>query len=452
MRYPRRKGYNSLDELYVEQDGISWYWRLAALAASWMILGGYLILPSTFDSDPELRFSKGVLAVLIAILLTCGYSLTVLLWFLVPSWLFQSESIFYPALCSSALGLLGTLYAFASSPRYTFSSAAGITVALSSSSTAIYAILLVWVQRKIARVRSSASLYRVGHVEIPRGISRDGRESQASTTGLTQSLWHEPTSSTQVTWEEPPAPITQRSVQDSAYYKNWLQNMHPTAVRNPSIHTRASFQSLQRSPSPERQPQGYYDPTSTTTTVGGSIYNGVSTASVPPSPFPLTEEDLVNQQMARLLLKTGESTPGNESQSTFRIDWRTDDDDEEDPAQRGIQMRTRTGSGSRLIPPTKIAASAVTQGIRGAGSSKSMRAPSGGEASRVVKSSPFRGGDSARDGDVERGRVEAPRGAGLGIERARSREERRKEIEMGNLVASPVPTGKAASNRAMRYG
>lgn len=158
----------------------------------------------------------------------------------------------------------------------------------------------------------------------------------------------------------------------------------------------------------------------------------MTAASTPATPFfPITEDDMVNQQMARLLLQERDRA-GNDQQSTFRIQWPTDDDDEADPAQRGIRMRTRTGSGSRLIPPNRLgaalSAAQAAQGIRPA----QTTAGTGAEASRAARLSPFRGGDSARatDVEVERGRAEAQL---TGVPRSKSREDRRKEIEMGNM-------------------
>jgi hypothetical protein len=102
-----------------------WYWRFIALAASWMILGGYvaqslpktlerssqtnralfryLILPGLYAKDPQLKFSTAVLSVFVVALLTAGYSFTALLCFACRSERFQAESIFlYDFLCSLA--------------------------------------------------------------------------------------------------------------------------------------------------------------------------------------------------------------------------------------------------------------------------------------------------------------------------------------------------------------
>lgn len=401
-----------------------------------MILGGYLILPSSFDTDPELRFSKAALVVIVVALLVVGYITTAVLFFVVPSWLFRSENILYPALCSSALGLLGNLYAFASSPRYEFTGAAGAAVALTCTSTAIYAVLLVWIQRRIGRVREGVAYHqsRISVTDIP----PDGRDSQASTVHLFQ-----------------PA-------NDPSYYRNYLANMHPTAVRNPSLNARASFQSLHqtRSPSPPLHPQQqYYDPTSTTvsatpthlppesqTHYPSSIHTTGSIHSVPPpttSPLPIGEDELVSQQMARLLLNTRDPRPSPDSGSTFRIDWRTDDEDSP-TADTAIQLRARSGSGSRLVPPGRLASAVQIGPPPAPGHAK--KDSGGRSAALLARMSPFRGGDRTRknaaDAEVERGRSAAITAGEQ--PRAKSRDERRREIELGMIGASmegrPLPS------------
>lgn len=59
-----------------------------------MVLGGYMIFPAAYDSDPKLRFSMTVLSVFIVALLTAGYSFTALLCFACRNWLFQAEAVF----------------------------------------------------------------------------------------------------------------------------------------------------------------------------------------------------------------------------------------------------------------------------------------------------------------------------------------------------------------------
>ncbi|KAL2356892.1 hypothetical protein BJ546DRAFT_1058513 [Cryomyces antarcticus] len=154
---PRALDYKTLDGLNREKDEVASYWRLIAFAASWMILGGYLTLPATFDNDPKLRVGKSVLSIFAVALLTAGYSFTALLCFACRSWLFQLEAIFLPALASCTLGLLTILYSFLVSSRYVWNVAAVLATIISSLSAVIYGILLLYTHRKISLVRTQAS-------------------------------------------------------------------------------------------------------------------------------------------------------------------------------------------------------------------------------------------------------------------------------------------------------
>ncbi|KAF2461800.1 hypothetical protein BDY21DRAFT_359854 [Lineolata rhizophorae] len=152
MRFRPRSYRASHSWDYNTEQDVVWYWRFIALLASWMILGGYLIFPATYDTDPRLRFSRAVLSVFIVVLLVAGYAFTALLVFALPRHLaFHTESVFLPALTSSALGLLTVFYAFASSTRFDWTTGAVLQTALAAFSTLVYAVLLLFTQRRRAR-------------------------------------------------------------------------------------------------------------------------------------------------------------------------------------------------------------------------------------------------------------------------------------------------------------
>jgi len=279
-----------------------------------MILGGYLILPATYDSDPKLRFSDAVLDVFVGALLTAGYSFTGLLCFACPNWIFQAEAVFLPSLTSSALGVLTIVYNFASSNRYQFNTGAIIAIALSVTSTFLYGLLLLWTYRKIARVRKTQTNSRAANM-----------------------------------WQENP------------FYANFLANMYPTA-RTPSEGP------------------------------------------------PLTEEEMVNQQMAALLKKGDPGPSPDASQSTFRIDM---PEEREDTAYR---PQNRATLAPEVMTMPRIARS--------------------GEREREAERQQQRGIWGRRFGREERGRTVARESPDE--ERAKSREERRREIEMGRLGGGAV--------------
>ncbi|CAI6336387.1 unnamed protein product [Periconia digitata] len=226
------KRYINLDQN--ADEGTAWYWRFIAMAASWMILGGYLILPGLYSKEHDLRFSQAVLSVFVVALLTAGYSFTALLCFACRSEVFQAESIFLPALTSSALGLLALAYNFLSSRAYVWNTAAISATVISATSTVMYACLLLWTHRRIVKLKENAS--------------KDS------------SLWSE-----------------------RSYYSNYVANMYPTASRSPSA-----------APA-----------------------------------IPLSEDDRINQQMALLLMNKEPNPSPDASSATFRIDLPDDREERE---------------------------------------------------------------------------------------------------------------------------
>ncbi|KAF1844165.1 uncharacterized protein K460DRAFT_357788 [Cucurbitaria berberidis CBS 394.84] len=179
------KNYIDLSEnRHERREGTPWYWRLIALVASWMILGGYLILPGLYAKDAQLKISQAVLSVFVVALLTAGYSFTALLCFACRNELFQAEGVFLPALVSSAFGLLSIAYNFSLSHAYVWETSAITGTAVSTTATLLYSALLLWTNRRIVKMREQA--------------------------GERANLWSE-----------------------QSYYSNFIQNMYPTAVRTP---------------------------------------------------------------------------------------------------------------------------------------------------------------------------------------------------------------------------
>ncbi|KAK5163451.1 uncharacterized protein LTR77_010633 [Saxophila tyrrhenica] len=107
--------------------------------------------------------------------------------------------------------------------------------------------------------------------------------------------------------------------QDTAFYDNYVQNMWPTSTRSPS-----------HSPQP-----------------GGHTSEAIS------------EEEMQRQQMLMLLNRETPSTTPDLSQSTFRIDWQGQDQDQDDrtPVSGYYEAGTQTsgsGSGSSGYPRSGI--------------------------------------------------------------------------------------------------
>ncbi|CUS10618.1 unnamed protein product [Tuber aestivum] len=103
--------HQSLDELYRELDAIHWGWKLVASCANWMMLAGFVVLPSAFDDDDsKFRIDSNVLRISAVALLLTGYLVTGILCYTFKNLLFQVEAIFIPGLTGSALGMLSTLF------------------------------------------------------------------------------------------------------------------------------------------------------------------------------------------------------------------------------------------------------------------------------------------------------------------------------------------------------
>lgn len=193
----RAQSYRTIDETATDRGAVPWYWRIVAVGTFFMILGGYLMLPSTFDSNAMLRVSKSVIGIFAVALLTAGFSLTALLSFAVRNPLFHADSIFLPSLAACTLGLLTIFYDFLISTRYIWNTPALLVTVAASTTTIVYAALLVYTHRRISTV-------------IVRGPAVPLAPSRPSSIRGGARLW-----------------------QDQAYYDNYIQNMFPASAREP---------------------------------------------------------------------------------------------------------------------------------------------------------------------------------------------------------------------------
>ncbi|KAJ4288399.1 hypothetical protein N0V90_011634 [Kalmusia sp. IMI 367209] len=288
----------------------AWYWRFIALAASWMILCGYLILPGLYAKEPQLRISQAVLSVFVVALLTAGYSFTALLCFACRNEMFQAEAIFLPALTSSALGLLTIAYNFLASKSYVWATAAISGTVISTTSTLLYGVLLLWTHRRIVKLKEHYN-------------------------SRSHNLWSE-----------------------QGYYNNFIQNMYPAAARSPSA----------------------------------------------PPDLPLSEDDRINQQMALLLMQKDNGPSPDASSATFRIDL--PDDQEE---------RHRIANSQELVGTPPVSHAEWNR-------ARSQSRPDSLGETQAWERWQDRGRSTNRPASI---------GARSNHSRAMSREERRREIELG---------------------
>jgi hypothetical protein len=298
-----------------------------------MILGGYLILPTTFDNDPRLRFNRGVLAIIIVALLTGGYSLTGLVWFACPSTLFRLDNIFIPVFSISIFAFCASCYALAASPRYVFSQvSAPTTLALTVASASIYGIFALMMHKSVKKMRQQYD----------------------------QSQWRQSATPMPGVW------------QDQGYYQNPGQTLNPAA----------------------RSPSAVYEP------YASRSLNSFDGGGTMPPRQP-SEEELVNQQMATLLTRQDLGLNTNASRSTFQLEWPQGEEPEVELDGTGRRRQPTFDDSGRLLAPT--------HGGR-------KRSQSAGNATWKKVT-----------------RAVGTNGGGTGHQRAGSRDDRRREIEMNNI-------------------
>ena len=220
-----------------------------------------------------------------------------------------------PALTSSAIGLLTIAYNFLASTANEWGTSAISGTVVSTTSTFLYGMLLLWTHRRIVK-------------------SRERETSRAD------NLYHEP-----------------------RYYSNFAQNMYPAAARSPSA----------------------------------------------PPEVPLTDEDRINQQMALLLMKQDSGTSPDASSATFRIDLPEDH-----------EQRERIANSQELVGTPPISHPEWNR-------ARSQSRPDSLSETQAWERWQDRGRTTDRPASV---------GARSNHSRAMSREERRREIELG--LGGPV--------------
>ncbi|KAF2143378.1 uncharacterized protein K452DRAFT_325937 [Aplosporella prunicola CBS 121167] len=342
--------YMAVNDLNAERDNVAWYWRLIALMASWMILGGYLIIPPLFHSDPKdiLKPSESVVTIFVVALLVAGYAFTGLLCFACKSLVFQAESVFLPSMASSALGLLTVLYSFLAYSYFHWNRSAVAATVLSACMTAVYALLLLVTNRQIARLRTQL-------------------------TGRTSTTWQH---------EQP-------------WYTNYLANMFPS-MRNPDQYSYAG---------PIDNSHTEYQGGSTTT------YN-----------YPVTEDEGMRRHLAMLLRQPDNRPSPDANQSTFQLVLPDNESDNENLSTPNVRRASRRDHVSLSQPLHHPLHQPLQQQV--------PQPPA--QPGRSLWPTHGRNRSSAGvSAEGSRGRTDV-RGAGGEI-RAKSREERRQEIEMGRV-------------------
>ena len=280
----------------------------------------FLILPTAFDKDAQLRFADGIITIVVVALLTGGYSLSALLWFACPSILFRLECIFIPTASACAFGFFAIIWTLISSPRFDATQpACPVSIVLTVLSFTIYCSFAIWLSQHVKKITNP-----------------------------------------------PPWPLSGA----------WQDNSSAYSSSYP-LRSHSEINSI----------------------------NYIPTNDIPPP--VIHEEDPVGQQFTHLLANPNPIPSPEAARETFNIEFPPGGDDDDDAHKRA---RARTLSGSHLSPND-----AIRHGRH--------NSDSGGALSRIGRAIGL--GDRGRTANRE----EQERN-----ERARSREERRRQIEMGPLA------------------
>jgi hypothetical protein len=343
------------------------------------------MLPTTFDSDPQLRFSSGVIIVLVCALLTAGYALTALLYYAVPSPIFRLESLLIPAASASFFGLCAAAWTLVSSPRFDPTlPGCPVTLAITFFSVLVYGTLGWWTSHKIKKITDKK----------PWPVNGSWHDSN--------SAHHASFSSTYPLTAGPPAD------NNGMYYAHPLQDYsHPVQhdYANPVQHDYANPVHDYANPAHDYvHPSIHPSP---------AVHTPIS--EFPPStPAPrVAEQDMVGQQMAGLLTKPTPVPSPDATQQTFHLEWPPGGDDASESPHRTQSQSIGEGSSGQLLSPRDAA--------------RQARSRSGSDSGIPV---------------IRVGTLSSPEDRGRRIkrkqeekeERTRSRDERRREIERNSIT------------------
>lgn len=201
---PKWRPRRTLIDLYNERDQTRWFWRMMANLSTLLIMAGcvkknswewqnanvrlsFLIYPTAFSDSPYLKVDQSATSIVAIILLALGFTVSVTLWFICTSWMFQLDIIFLcvlsplhyfahwkylqltrlifsssPCLSTCVFGLLNITFYLAVHNRATsqWNSSSISAITLASISTLIYAVLSLITFRKIHIVRSRDAMHR----------------------------------------------------------------------------------------------------------------------------------------------------------------------------------------------------------------------------------------------------------------------------------------------------
>lgn len=152
-------------DLYVERDRLPWWLRTGATAASWFVVGGYVMFAKVFAANPDnLKTSRKTLTSLAAFFLLFGYGgLAGAAVRGRRAILFLFDCVLLPTLTASFTGIVVTVFNHALQRQFTIPTPAYIYVPLllSCTTTVATAVVCGLVFRRINLVRKSDNRLRV---------------------------------------------------------------------------------------------------------------------------------------------------------------------------------------------------------------------------------------------------------------------------------------------------
>ncbi|KAH0167928.1 hypothetical protein KCU67_g3696, partial [Aureobasidium melanogenum] len=111
----------------------------------------FLVIPSIFDSEPQLRISKKILGGFGIGLLALGFSLAALSSFCSRSWAFTAEHVLIPCIFACLIGFLNVPYCFIISTRFRWNVAAMTTMIGAASTAFLFTISYFFARRRFTQ-------------------------------------------------------------------------------------------------------------------------------------------------------------------------------------------------------------------------------------------------------------------------------------------------------------
>ncbi|CAD0086558.1 unnamed protein product, partial [Aureobasidium mustum] len=119
----------------------------------------FLVIPSIFDSEPQLRISKTILGGFGIGLLALGFSLAALSSFCSRSWSFSAEHVFIPCIFACLIGFLNVPYCFIISTRFQWNVAAMTTTIGAAATAFLFTILYFFARRRLIRSKAEQNTH-----------------------------------------------------------------------------------------------------------------------------------------------------------------------------------------------------------------------------------------------------------------------------------------------------